>query len=92
MSTVTFVQNCTNSTVLEGVHNITLSVLKDLSDIPNLEWKFVYTPIPHFYIDRSVDRGGNVMGLNNTQSNLISKYNSLTAPIERILILSQWFV
>ena len=92
MSTVTFVQNCTNSTVLEGVHNITLSVLKDLSDIPNLEWKFVYTPIPHFYIDRSVDRGGNVMGLNNTQSNPLVSIIPLLLQYERILILSQWFV
>lgn len=73
MSTVTFVQNSTHdSALIEGVHNITLKIFDDYSHVPNMEWKFVYTPIPRFYTDHSVERGGNMMGLNNTQENLIS--------------------
>lgn len=74
MSTVTFVQNSTvNSALIEGVHNLTLQIFDDHAHIPDLEWKLVYTPIPRFYTDHSVERGGNMLGLNNTQENLISK-------------------
>lgn len=77
MSTVTFVQNKTAySALLADVHKITLDIFDQYSRIPDLEWKFVYTPIPRFYTDRSEERGGNMMGLNNTQENLISKCSS----------------
>ncbi|CZT16357.1 related to 6-hydroxy-d-nicotine oxidase [Ramularia collo-cygni] len=72
MSTVTFVQNSTrNSNILEGVHDITLDTFHKYSHVPDLEWKFVYTPIPRFYSDHSTKLGGNMMGLNNTKENLI---------------------
>lgn len=74
MSTVTFIQNSTtDDAVLSGVHNITLGIFDKYNHVPDMQWKFVYTPIPRFYSDHSTERGGNMMGLNNTQENLISK-------------------
>lgn len=74
MSTVTFVQKETEySPLLKDVHKITLDIFDQYIHIPDLEWKFVYTPVPRFYTDHSTERGGNMMGLNNTQDDLVSK-------------------
>lgn len=89
MSTVTFEQGTSNSATLEGVHNATLDVFAQFSHVPDLQWKFVYTPIPNFYTERGTERGGNVMGLNNTINSLISEYTFDSCLCLRLTFL-QW--
>jgi hypothetical protein len=71
MTTATFVNN---ASVLQDVHNITLNAFNStFSNIPDLVLDFQYTPIPHHVAEQSLARGGNIMGLNNTLDDLISK-------------------
>ena len=56
---------------------ITDDVFQTVSNVSNLDFTFVYEPIPRLYTEHSLARGGNVLGLNDTQENLIRKSKSI---------------
>ncbi|EME77451.1 uncharacterized protein MYCFIDRAFT_146378 [Pseudocercospora fijiensis CIRAD86] len=57
---------------LEEVHRITNSVYADFRHVPDLIWDVQYEPLPKAYRDRGFARsGGNVMGLNSTDDDLV---------------------
>lgn len=70
MADVTYVNDLE---VVRGVQSITADLIKKYSDIPDLTWDFQYEPLPRHIRDAGTARGGNIMGLNRTQDDLISK-------------------
>lgn len=68
MADVTFLND---PETLRGVQNITLTWFTKYSHIPGLTWDFQYEPLPHHVTEASLARGGNAMGLNYTDKDLI---------------------
>lgn len=74
MSDVTFVNDLE---VIKGVHKITKAVQATLSHVPGLTWDFQLEPLPRHLIEASTAQGGNVMGLEGTDQDLLSKLTSV---------------
>jgi hypothetical protein len=72
--------------VIRGVQNITIGVVQAYSYIPDVTWDFQYEPLPRHVAEAGNARGGNIMGLNNTDEDLISKSTlwRLSSPILRV--------
>lgn len=54
--------------------SITDGIYDTISNVPDMQFTFVYEPIPRLYAEHSIARGGNVMGMNNTMDDLICEY------------------
>lgn len=74
MSDVTFVNDLE---VIKAVHKITMDVRDTLSHVPNLTWDFQFEPLPRHFIQASNALGGNVMGLDDAQDDLLGKLTIL---------------
>ncbi|KAI5356987.1 Putative FAD-binding domain, PCMH-type, FAD-binding, type PCMH, subdomain 2 [Septoria linicola] len=57
--------------VIHQIHQITQDVYNNFSHIPNFTWDVQYEPLPRVYLDRRAMRGGNVMGLDYTDKDLV---------------------
>lgn len=68
MATVTFVNNLD---VMQAVQNATLEIYNSVASVPDMQWIYSYEPLPSFFTQASTERGGNMLGLNRTQDNLI---------------------
>ncbi|KAH7303321.1 hypothetical protein B0I35DRAFT_365165, partial [Stachybotrys elegans] len=68
MADVTFVNDLD---IIKGVYNITMEIMKTVSHIPGLSWDFQFEPLSRHVIEASTARGGNVMGLEDAQDDLL---------------------
>ncbi|KAH8892205.1 FAD-binding domain-containing protein [Thozetella sp. PMI_491] len=68
MADATFVNDLET---LKGVNNITLEIFQKYSYIPNLTWDYQLEPLSRHIIQASNAKGGNVMGLEEIEDQLI---------------------
>lgn len=70
MADVTFVNDLD---VIKAVYKITKDIGDSLSYVPGLTWDFQWEPLPRHFLEASTAAGGNVMGLEDVQEDLLSK-------------------
>jgi FAD/FMN-containing dehydrogenase len=68
IATIAFVNDLPT---LSHVHDITVDLYKTVRQVQDMEWLFAYEPLPHMFSEHSMSRGGNILGLNRTQDDLI---------------------
>ncbi len=56
---------------------ITDAVFETISNVTDLQFTFVYEPMPRLYTEHSLERGGNALGLDDTKEDLIRKSKSI---------------
>ncbi|KAI9674528.1 MAG: hypothetical protein M1817_001866 [Caeruleum heppii] len=56
---------------MRNVYDISLAGFEPINQITNLSWAFGFQPLPRVITDRSLQRGGNVLGLDRTADDLI---------------------
>lgn len=57
---------------IKAVYNITMDIMKTVSHVPDLTWDFQFEPVSRHTIEASLARGGNVMGLDSLEKDLLS--------------------
>ncbi|KAI6778115.1 uncharacterized protein J7T54_001536, partial [Emericellopsis cladophorae] len=57
--------------VIKAAFDITMEVRKTLSHVPNLVWDFQFEPLPRHFLEASKAAGGNVMGLDDVDKDLL---------------------
>ncbi|KAK3709798.1 hypothetical protein LTR37_010626 [Vermiconidia calcicola] len=57
--------------VIEAAHRISDQIYEEVQHVPDLVWNFYFEPLPRLFTDHSEQLGGNIMGLNRTQEDLI---------------------
>lgn len=70
MATMTFRNDLIT---IQEVQVISHSLFDSVQHVPGVEWIYSYEPLPRLYTDHSIMRGGNIMGLDRTQDDLICK-------------------
>ena len=73
-ATVTFKKSFEALTIAQ---NITDAVFLTVSNLTDLQFTFVYEPLPRLYTEHSLMRGGNSMGLNNITEDLVCKSETI---------------
>ncbi|KAK5128427.1 hypothetical protein LTR85_003095 [Meristemomyces frigidus] len=68
MATVTFVNNLA---VMQAVQAATLDIYKSVGSVPDMQWIYSYEPVPNLFTQEGTNRGGNMLGLNRTEEDLI---------------------
>lgn len=59
--------------VIEAAHRISDQIYKNVQHAPDMVWNFYFEPLPRLFTDHSDQLGGNIMGLNRTQEDLIGE-------------------
>ena len=59
---------------IKGVYNITIEIMKTVSHVPDLTWDFQFEPLSRHTIEASLARGGNVMGLDSLEEDLLGRW------------------
>jgi FAD/FMN-containing dehydrogenase len=73
MTDATFVND---HETIKGVYNITIEIMKTVSHVPDLTWDFQFEPLSRHTIEASLVRGGNVMGVDSLEEDLLGMYSS----------------
>ncbi|KAH8179346.1 FAD binding domain-containing protein [Sarocladium implicatum] len=68
MADATFVNDLA---ALKAVYNVTMNIKDSLSHVPDLVWDFQFEPLPRHIIEASNSRGGNVLGLQDAQEDML---------------------
>ncbi|KAK5128980.1 hypothetical protein LTR85_000313 [Meristemomyces frigidus] len=70
---------------LTTAQRITDAVFQTVSNVTDLQFTFVYEPIPRLYTQHSLAQGGNVLGLDDTVEDLISAFASWAGQMEEAM-------
>lgn len=69
MADATFVNDLET---IKGIYNLTREIHRTLAHVPDLIWDFQFEPLPRHVIDASNARGGNSLGLEDIEEDLMS--------------------
>ncbi len=58
----------------QAAADISNAHLAPIADTPGLIWSLLFQPIPHLVTKNSIANGGNSLGLDRFEDNLIRKY------------------
>lgn len=67
-ATLTFANN---ASLISQVYNFSETLRQPLADVPGLNWIVMFQPLPSVISKHSVERGGNVLGLDRAKGNQI---------------------
>lgn len=62
---------------LVAAQSVTDSIYETVANVTDLVFTFVYEPIPRIYAEHSIERGGNIMGMESTVEDLIRKIRTV---------------
>ncbi len=71
MATLTFAND---AALMSQVVDLSNLAVQNVRDTQGLVWSFHLQPLPRVVTEQSIANGGNMLGLDRTQGNLIGRY------------------
>lgn len=65
---------------MRQVNDLGATLLEQNKNIAGLQWFLTYQPLPRIFTDHSLERGGNILGLDREKGNNIRWYPAPTCP------------